>query len=86
MVEADKLELTGDESERNKETDFNRNVLGVQSYSVKLGNKYYAYDWAQPTAATLAIVADFMDGKESDDESGAGQDILNAFRAGESII
>ena len=38
--------------------DFVRNTLGVQPYSIKIGDKSFTYDWAQPVAAPLAIVSD----------------------------
>jgi hypothetical protein len=86
LVSSGKIELTGDESERDKETDFSRNVLGVQSYSVKIGDKYYSYDWAQPVAATLAIIADFMEGKETESDSSAYQRIKDAIDAGGKVL
>lgn len=88
LVDAGLIEITGDESDRDKETDFSRNVLGVQSYSVKVGDKYYSYDWAQPVGATVAIVADFMEGRQDETESeyGVFNDILGAFQAGGKVL
>lgn len=37
---------------------FERNILGVQPYSFKIGDKSFTYDWASPIASPLAIMAD----------------------------
>ena len=46
------------ESDEDKDTaNFLKNTLGINSYSIKLGNKSFTFDWAQPVAAPLAITA-----------------------------
>lgn len=46
------------ESDEDKDTaNFLKNTLGINSYSIKLGNKSFTFDWAQPIAAPLAITA-----------------------------
>ena len=38
--------------------NFEQNVLGIQPYSIRLGDKTYTYSWANPINAPLAIMAD----------------------------
>ncbi len=38
--------------------NFIQNTMGIQPYSVKIGDKSFTYDWAQPIAAPIAITAD----------------------------
>ena len=47
-----KAGITSGESDDDKDTaNFLKNTLGVSSYSIKIGNKSFTYDWAQPIAA-----------------------------------
>lgn len=48
-------------------SDFMKNTLGIQPYSVKIGNHTFTYDWAQPVAAPFAITADITRALNSDD-------------------
>jgi hypothetical protein len=50
--------ITGSEDDDEDVADFMRNTLGIQPYSVKIGDKSFTYDWAQPVAAPFAITAD----------------------------
>ena len=51
--------ITGKSDDDKDVANFMRNTLGIQPYSVKIGNKSFTYDWAQPIAAPFAIVSDF---------------------------
>lgn len=48
-------------------SDFMKNTLGIQPYSIKIGNHTFTYDWAQPIAAPFAITADISRALNSDD-------------------
>ena len=50
--------ITGGADEDKDVADFMKNTLGIQPYSIKIGDKTYTYDWAQPLASGLAIPAD----------------------------
>lgn len=53
--------ITSGESDDDKDVaNFMKNTLGISSYSIKIGNKSFTYDWAQPVAAPLAITANLM--------------------------
>ena len=53
--------ITSGESDEDKDVkDFMKNTLGISSYSIKIGNKTFTYDWAQPIAAPLSIMANIV--------------------------
>ena len=50
--------ITGANDEDKDVSNFMKNTLGIQPYSVKIGDKSFTYDWAQPVAAPFAVMAD----------------------------
>lgn len=44
---------------------FKKNVLGINPYSIKIDGKSFTYDWAQPLAAPLGIMANVVQNKEN---------------------
>lgn len=61
-----KVGITSGESDDDKDTaNFLKNALGINSYSIKIGNKSFTYDWAQPIAAPLSITADVVNSKKN---------------------
>ena len=50
--------ITGANDEDKDVSDFMKNTLGIQPYSIKIGDKSFTYDWAQPVAAPFAVMAD----------------------------
>lgn len=53
--------ITSGESDDDKDVaNFMKNTLGINSYSIKIGNKSFTYDWAQPVAAPIAITANLV--------------------------
>ena len=56
-----KAGMTTGESDDDKDvSNFMKNTLGVSSYSIKIGNKTFTYDWMQPVAAPFAITANIV--------------------------
>lgn len=56
-----KVGITTGESDDDKDVaNFLKNTLGISSYSIKIGNKSFSYDWAQPIAAPLAMTANMV--------------------------
>lgn len=49
--------------------NFMKNSLGISSYSIKIGDKTFTYDWAQPVATPLAIMTNYV--KYSEDNPDA---------------
>ena len=53
--------ITSGKSDDDKDvSNFMRNTLGIQPYSIKIGDKSFTYDWAQPIAAPFAAMADYQ--------------------------
>lgn len=50
--------ITGGSDDDKDVADFMKNTLGIQPYSIKIGDKSFTYDWAQPVASALAIPSD----------------------------
>ncbi len=62
-----KAGIVSGESDDDKDVrDFMKNTLGVNSYSIKIGNKSFTYDWAQPIAAPLSIMANIVQKDKED--------------------
>lgn len=58
--------VSGESDDDKDVQNFMKNTLGVNSYSIKIGNKSFTYDWAQPIAAPLSIMANIV---QKDDEN-----------------
>ena len=56
---------TGKSDDDKDVANFLKNTLGISSYSIKLGNKSFTYDWAQPIAAPLAITSNIVTSKNN---------------------
>lgn len=56
-----KTGITSGESDDDKDiANFMKNTLGTTQYSVKIGNKSFTYDWAQPVAAPFSMMANLV--------------------------
>lgn len=56
-----KVGITSGESDDDKDVaNFIKNTLGTTQYSVKIGNKSFTYDWAQPVAAPFSMMANLV--------------------------
>lgn len=63
-----KAGIVSGESDDDKDVqNFMKNTMGINSYSIKIGNKSFAYDWAQPIAAPFAMMANLVQKKEESD-------------------
>ena len=77
--------ITG-ESDDDKDTkDFLKNALGVNSYSIKIGDKSFTYDWAQPIAAPFSIMAN-VEKKKDNKQVALGEAILSSLDSASSIL
>lgn len=74
---ANKGIITADLSDNKKQAAFQKQQ-GMQPFSVKIGNKYHAYDWAQPASIPLIIGATIA---TSDDDIGK-----TAFDVGKNAV
>lgn len=44
--------------------NFMKNSLGISSYSIKIGDKTFTYDWAQPVSAPLSIMTNIVNSED----------------------
>ena len=73
-----KAGITSGASDDDKDVaNFMRNTLGIQPYSVKVGDKSFTYDWAQPIAAPFAMMADIESKKNNTKDE---QDLLSYIK------
>lgn len=81
---ADKGIIKGDASEDKDVRNFESNILGMLPYSVKIGDKTYSYEWAQPVGGTAAVAANAVEGyKTSRQQGGTGlASVTNALYSG----
>lgn len=72
--------ITGPLSDNKKKSNFQKNH-GMQAYSIKLGDNYYSYDWAQPASIPLILGATIYNAMASDDkeleDASVGKKILD---------
>lgn len=80
-----KTKITSGKNDEDKDVaDFMKNTLGIQPYSIKIGNKTFTYDWAQPVAAPFAITSDFIN--NTNENAQLHEKILSAMDAGFNLI
>ena len=59
--------ITGSQKEDSTKEKAIKKQVGEQQYSVKIGDKWYSFDWAQPASIPLAIGADmYLSGVDKD--------------------
>lgn len=65
-----KAGLTSGESDEDKDVaNFIKNNLGTSQYSIKIGDKTFTYDWAQPVAAPIAMMANLVGKKKEETDT-----------------
>lgn len=80
-----KAGVTSGESDDDKDVaNFLKNTLGVNSYSIKIGDTSFTYDWAQPLATPFAVTANFVQ-KQKENES-LLENITNVLDTGLNVI
>nr|DAT84161.1 MAG TPA: ATPase [Caudoviricetes sp.] len=55
---------SGDSDDDKDVASFIKNALGINSYSIKIGDKSFTYDWAQPIAAPIATMANIVNSND----------------------
>lgn len=76
--------ISGKNDEDKDTANFMKNTLGISPYSIKIGNKTFTYDWAQPVAAPFAIMSDFM--SSNDEDASILEKSISAFNTGFNIV
>lgn len=77
--------ISGESDDDKDVSNFMKNTMGVNSYSIKIGNKSFTYDWAQPLAAPLSIMANIVN---SEDDKGQAmvEGIVSSLDSAGSIL
>ena len=79
--------LSGGSDEDKDVRSFEQNILGIKPYSIKIGDKTYTYDWAQPLGTSAAMVADTVKSlKNAKDTEGKVAAILEGAQSGASVL
>lgn len=77
--------ITSGESDEDKDTaNFMKNTLGINSYTIKIGNKSFSYDWAQPIAAPFAMTANLI--KNQKEGATLGENITTTLDTGLNVL
>ena len=76
--------ITGSSDEDKDVAAFEKYIQGIPEYSIKIGDKWFSYDWAQPIGAVPAIIADYMESRE--EGSSAIASVWEAFKAGGAVL
>jgi len=75
------------ESDEDKDTrNFMKNALGTNSYSIKIGNKSFTYDWAQPIAAPLSIMANYTQKKKQNADASKLENLISSLDVAGNIL
>ena len=62
-----KAGIASGEADEDKDVkNFIKNALGINNYSIKIGDKSFTYDWAQPIAAPLSIMTNIVNSDKKD--------------------
>ena len=80
-----KAGITSGDSDDDKDVaNFLKNTLGINSYSIKIGNKSFTYDWAQPLAAPLSITANLV--QKNKGKSSLYDNIISSLNTAGNIL
>ena len=78
--------ITGEADEDKDIKNFMRNSLGISSYSIKIGDKSFTYDWAQPIAAPFAFMANFTQKQKDNPEMNLFDTIGTVINTGTDLL
>ena len=78
--------ITGEADEDKDIKNFMKNSLGISSYSIKIGDKTFTYDWAQPIAAPLAFMANFTQKQKDNPEMNLFDTIGTVINTGTDLL
>lgn len=84
---ADKGILIGGSDDDKDVRSFEQNILGIKPYSIKIGDKTYTYDWAQPLGTSTAMVTDTVKSlKNVDATEDKVAALLKGVQSGASVL
>lgn len=73
---------TGEADDDKDVKNFLKNSLGISSYSITIGDKSFAYDWAQPVATPLAIMTNYQKYSKNNPDANALEGIWQSMNIG----
>lgn len=73
---------TGEADDDKDVKNFMKNSLGISSYSIKIGDKTFTYDWAQPVATPLAIMTNYVKYSKDNPDANALEKIWKSMNIG----
>lgn len=73
---------TGEADDDKDVKNFMKNSLGISSYSIKIGDKTFTYDWAQPIATPLAIMTNYVKYSEENPDASIIDKAIKALNIG----
>ncbi len=76
--------LSGESDDDKDVSNFMKNTMGVNSYSIKIGDKSFTYDWAQPIAGPFSMMANLVN--KQDQEASLGEKITSTLDTAGNII
>lgn len=74
--------VSGEADDDKDVKNFMKNSLGISSYSIKIGDKTFTYDWAQPVATPLAIMTNYVKYSKDNPDANALEKIWNSMNIG----
>ena len=78
--------ITGESDEDKDVANFMKNTLGTSSYSIKIGDKSFQYDWAQPVSAPFSIMADLYSKSKNNEEPSLQDTILSVLDTPANLV
>lgn len=76
--------LSGESDDDKDVSNFMKNTMGVNSYSIKIGDKSFTYDWAQPLAGPFSMMANLVN--KQDQEASLAEKITSTLDTAGNII
>lgn len=73
---------TGEPDDDKDVKNFMKNSLGISSYSIKIGDRSFTYDWAQPVATPLAIMTNYVKYSKDNPDASAIDKAIKAMNIG----
>lgn len=80
------IDLSGGGDDDKDVSNFEKYVVGIPPYSMKIFGQNVTYSWNQPVGVILATVADFMESKEDGITAPWYEDLLGAFKTGTAVF
>ena len=65
---------------------FENYILGIPEYSIKIGNTWITYDWAQPLGSIMAAVSDYMYASETTENDKFYAPLVEAIKSGGDVL